>query len=149
MKKNILFIGVPILLAIAVFVFIKIDNPFAYKFTDIDVNTFVKLNSSKTQKMIYIKDESFKEGKVYTNVIKTVFKGSKKKIYQLDYNKLTDEEKNTFISANSTILESSKSAAGFTTPMFIVINTDGTSTIQMGVFEKNDFEQFVKDNKLK
>lgn len=151
MKRNIIFYGIPLLLAIIIFLLIRTFNPFAYSFNEITLDDYIKINEEKDGTyFIYVYNDDLDEGEVYTNIIKTVMEDKKTKVYSLDYQKI-ESDKNTkkFIEANEYTKTISENNEGYMIPMVLIIENGKVKASIMGTTEEKDFSDFVKINEVK
>lgn len=151
MKKNIIFYGIPLVLAIIIFVLIRTFNPFAYSFNEISLDDYIKINEEKKGTyFIYVYTNDEEEGEVYTNIIKSVMEDKNTEVYALDYQKI-ESDKNTkkFIEANEYTKTISENNEGYTVPMVIILEDGKVKSSIMGAVEEKDFSDFVKLNEVK
>ena len=146
MKKSILLYGVPVVVALILFLLIRMFDPFGYKFEEIGLDKYEQLNKSKGTEIVYIYDEKEDSGKVYSDIIKSVMEKQKTKLFALDYNSLKEEDIKKFINANSYTKTLADSEEGFLVPMVIYLKDGKVKASIMGTCEKKDFEKFIKDN---
>ena len=149
MKKTILLYGVPVVVAVLLFLLIRIFNPFGYKFNEIGLEEYEKLNKEKTTEIVYIYDDKEDSGQVYSDIIKSVMEDKKTKVFALDYNNLKENDIKKFINANDYTKTLADSEEGYLIPMVLYLEDGKVKASIMGTCEKKDFEKFIKDNGVK
>lgn len=149
MKKKILVYGVPVVVALILFLLIRIFNPFGYKFNEIGLDEYEKLNEGKGTELIYVYNDKEDSGKVYSDIVKSVMEKKKTKVFALDYNKLNDEDIKKFIDASTYTKTLADSDEGYTIPMILYLDNGKIKASIMGTCEKSDFEKFIKDSDVK
>ena len=149
MRKTIVYAVIALVIILIGFGVVKIFDIGGYKFNKIDLTEYVNLNKSTGKHLIYVYDDSTKENKEYTKVVKEVMAGKDTKVNALDYAKLTtNEDKEKVKSANFYINQSLKDD-NITVPMIIYIEDGKMRGGFMGTTEKANVEKFVKDNGIK
>ena len=119
MKRYVKLIGIPFIIAVGIFLFIKFIWLKGFEFTNITVDDYVTLYNSNAEGIIYVTEEGAVKKDEFEVIIETVFEGKNVTVYKLDLTNISGDEKQKFIDAN----EFTEDA--FTIPMVLYVK-EGT-----------------------
>lgn len=100
MKKYLKLIGIPFIIAVGIFLFIRFVWLKGFEFTDMTVDEYVTFYNSNKEGIIYVTEEEAVKKEEFESIIGSKFKDKKVEIYKLDLTNITEDEKQKFIDAN-------------------------------------------------
>lgn len=100
MKKFLKLVGIPFIIAVGIFVFIRFVWLRGFKFSDMTVDEYVTFYNSNNEGIIYITEEKAIMKDEFEEVIGKNFEDKKIKVYELDLTDASGDEKQKFIDAN-------------------------------------------------
>lgn len=142
MKKYFKLIGIPFLIAVAIFLFIKLVWLREFNFKDMTVEEYVTLYNSNSEGIIYVTEDEAVMKSEFEEAIAASFSSRKVAVYKLDLTKTNDEEKEKFLEANE--FTSDK----FTIPMLIYVKNGVIIDKIDGYAPEYVIEQFITDNNI-
>lgn len=146
-EKNIVFevmkYVIPIIIAILIFIVIKfgILNR-TYEIENLDVNKYTSLVTGSSESLIFFRTDECPMCDSAADMFKKVLKGSDIKLYQLEINNLTDEEKDIVMN----LLDITKE--GIEAPLLINVKESQVVSLLRVPYEEDTFVQYLKDNNL-
>lgn len=100
MKKFLKLVGIPFIIAVGIFIFIRFVWLRGFKFSDMTVDEYVTFYNSNNEGIIYITEEKAIMKDEFEEVIGKNFEDKKIKVYELDLTDASGDEKQKFIDAN-------------------------------------------------
>lgn len=114
MKKFLKLVGIPFLIAVLIFLFIRFVWLKEFTIKDITIDEYVTMYNSKQKIIVFVTNDGFVDNDSYEEVIINSFHDKKIKVYKLDLTDSLAEEK--FISANGF------SSDEYVIPMLLYVN---------------------------
>lgn len=115
MKRMLKLVGIPFIIAVGIFLYIRFFWLKGFEFKDINVDEYVTMYNSKKEGIIYVTEESAVKKEEFEEIITNNFENKKIIVYKLDLTNIEKEEREKFINANEFTDES------FTIPMILYI----------------------------
>lgn len=119
MKRFLKLVGIPFLIAIVIFLFIRFVWLKGFEFTDMTVDEYVTFYNSNNEGIIYVTEDTATMKDEFEEVISKNFEEKNIKVYKLDLTEVSGDDKQKFIDANDFTNEQ------FVIPMLIYVK-DGT-----------------------
>ena len=130
----------PIILALAIFIGFKICKS-KYNMKEINLNTYVSLVSATKQSLVFVTSNDCDTCVKTKKLLNKMLQGSKIKTYEINIDKLNDEEKNTFM---STLEETNE----VTAPALLMVAEDKLVSSFYGPFDEDLIITYLQDNNL-
>ena len=92
MKRYVKLIGIPFIIAVGIFLFIKFIWLKGFEFTNITVDEYVTLYNSNAEGIIYVTEEGAVKKDEFEVIIETVFEGKNVTVYKLDLTNISDKD---------------------------------------------------------
>lgn len=129
----------PILLAVIIFLIIKfLILGGTYRMTDIGLDKYKKLVSGNKQSLIFVTSNDCSTCDDTKALIKKVLQGSSIKTYEINLDKLSDSDKDTFM---ATFDETNN---GVVAPALLLVQDNGLVNSYYGPFDEDLFIQYLQ-----
>lgn len=119
MKRYLKLIGIPFLIAVVIFLFIRFVWLKGFEFTNMTVDEYVSFYNSNEEGIIYVTEEGAVKKEELERIIETNFEEKEIKVYKLDLTGVDGDGRQKFIDVNEFNGDS------FTIPMLLYVK-DGT-----------------------
>ena len=131
----------PIVVALIIFAIFKMVTG-TYRMSEIDLNKYTSLVSGKKQSMIFVISNDCDTCTKTEDLLKKMLQGSNIKTYEINIDKLTDEEKDKFM---DTLTETSD---GMTAPALLMVKEYNLLSSFYGPFDEDLIIEFLQENNL-
>ena len=142
MKKYFKLIGIPFLIAVVIFLFIRFIWLPEFKFKDMTVDEYVNLYNSSGEGIIYVTKEDAVKKDEFEKVIGSNFYNKKIEVYKLDLTNVSGDDEQKFIDANEFTNDS------FVIPMLIYIKDGNVEDSILGYAPNYIVEEFITNNNI-
>lgn len=142
MKKYFKLIGIPFLIAVAIFLFIKFIWLPEFKFKDMTVDEYVSLYNSNGEGIIYVTKEDAVKKEEFEEVIGSNFYNKKINVYKLDLTEVSGDDEQKFIDANEFTDDS------FVIPMLMYVKDGVVKDAILGYAPDYKVEEFIQNNNI-
>lgn len=142
MKRYLKLIGIPLLIALIIFVFIRFVWLKDFNFIDMTVDEYVAFYNSNQEGMIYVTKEDAIKKEEFEEVIGKNFYNKKTKVYKLDLTNVSGDEEQKFIDANEFTNDE------FIIPMFLYVKNGVVVDSIDGYAPDYIMESFVVNNNV-
>lgn len=143
MKKYFKLIGIPFLIAVAIFLFIKFVWLPEFKFKDMTVDEYVSFYNSNNEGIIYVTKADAVKKEEFEDVIGSNFYNKKITVYKLDLTEVTGDDEQKFIDANEF------TDASFVIPMLMYVKDGTVKDAILGYAPDYKVEEFIQNNNIK
>lgn len=100
MKRFFKLVGIPFVIALVIFLFIRFVWLKGFEFKDMNVDEYVTFYNSNNEGIIYVTEETATMKDEFEEVISKNFVNKKIEAYKLDLTNMSGDEKQKFIDAN-------------------------------------------------
>ena len=142
--KDVLILSIkyvlPIILALAIFIGFKVCKS-KYNMKEIDLKTYTTLVSKTNQSLVFVTSNDCDTCVKTKKLLNKMLQGSKIKTYEINIDKLNDDEKNTFM---STFEETNE----VTAPALLMVSEDKLISNFYGPFDEDLIITYLQDNNL-
>ena len=142
MKKYFKLIGIPFLIAVGIFLFIRFIWLPEFKFKDMTVDEYVNLYNSNGEGIIYVTKEDAVMKDEFEEVIGSNFHNKKVGVYKLDLTSVSGDDEQKFIDANEFTDDS------FVIPMLIYVKDGSVKDAILGYAPDYKVEEFIQNNNI-
>lgn len=142
MKRMFRLIGIPFIIALGIFLFIKFIWLKGFEFLNITVDEYVTFYNSNKEGIIYVTKDGAVKKEEFENVLEKSFEDKKIKAYKLDLTFVTDDEHQKFVD----ITEFKDSE--FTIPMLIYIKEGNVIDIINGYVPEYKIQELIEKNNI-
>ena len=143
MKRFLKLVGIPFVIALGIFLFIKFVWLKGFEFTDMTVDEYVTFYNSNNEGIIYVTEENATMKVEFEEVIGKNFEGKNIEVYKLDLTNVSGDEEQTFIDANEFTNEQ------YVIPMLIYIKDGAVVDIIEGYVPDYKITEFIANNNIK
>ena len=131
----------PIVVALIIFAIFKFVTG-TYRMSEIDLNKYTSLVSGNKQSMIFVVSNDCDTCTKTESLLKKMLQGSNIKTYEINIDKLTDEEKDKLM---DTLTETSD---GVTAPALLIVKEYNLLGSFYGPFDEDLVIEFLQENNL-
>lgn len=142
MKRYFKLIGIPFLVAVAIFLFIRFIWLPGFKFKDMTVDEYVSFYNSSNEGIIYVTKDDAIMKEEFEEVIGTYFHDKKIDVYKLDLTEVSGDDEQKFIDANEFTDDE------FVIPMLVYIKDGKVEDAILGYVPDYKMEEFVSNNNI-
>lgn len=142
MKRYFKLIGIPFLVAVAIFLFIRFIWLPGFKFKDMTVDEYVSFYNSSDEGIIYVTKDDAVMKEEFEEVIGTYFHDKKIDVYKLDLTEVSGDDEQKFIDANEFTDDE------FVIPMLVYIKDGKVEDAILGYVPDYKMEEFVSNNNI-
>jgi len=142
MKRYMKLIGIPFIIAVGIFLFIKFVWLKGFEFTSMTVDEYVTFYNSNSEGIIYVTEEGAEKKEEFENIIESSFASKEIEVYKLDLTSVTEEEHQKFIDANEFTDES------FTIPMLLYVKSGNVVDSIEGYAPEYRVQELVEKNNI-
>lgn len=142
MKKYFRLIGVPFIIAVLIFLFIKFIWLPGFSFEDMSVEDYVSFYNSNSEGIVYVTKDDAVMKEEFEEVIGSNFQGKNIKVYKLDLTNVSGDDEQKFIDANEFTDES------FVIPMLIYIKDGKVEDSILGYVPDYKMDEFILNNNI-
>lgn len=142
MKRFLKLVGIPFVIAVAIFLFIRFVWLKGFEFTDMTVDEYVTFYNSNNEGIIYITEETAVMKNEFEEVIGKNFEAKNIEVYKLDLTNVSEDEKQKFIAANEFTSEQ------FVIPMLIYVKEGTIVDVIEGYVPDYKMLEFVTNNNI-
>ena len=142
MKRFLKLVGIPFIIALAIFLFIRLVWLKGFEFIDMTVEEYVTFYNSNNEGIIFVTEETTVMKDEFEEVIGKHFEGKTIKIYQLDLTEVSGDEKQKFIDANEFTNEQ------YVIPMLIYVKDGAIVDVIEGYAPDYKVLEFITNNNI-
>ena len=142
MKRFFKLVGIPFVIALAIFLFIRFVWLKGFDFIDMNVDEYVKFYNSNKEGIIYVTKEDAVMKEEFEKVIGSNFEEKKIKVYKLDLTNTSGDDKQKFIDANEFTDNE------FTIPMILYIKDGSVLDSIQGYAPEYVVTEFITNNNI-
>lgn len=142
MKRYFKLIGIPFLVAVAIFLLIRFVWMPEFKFKDMTVDEYVSFYNSSDEGIIYVTKDDAIMKEEFEEVIGTYFHDKKIDVYKLDLTEVSGDDEQKFIDANEFTDDE------FVIPMLVYIKDGKVEDAILGYVPDYKMEEFVSNNNI-
>jgi len=142
MKRYVRLIGIPFIIAVCIFLFIKFVWLKEFKFMPITIDQYVELYNSNDEGIIYVSDNKFDKTAEFEATIKNVFQNKKVTVYMLNLTDISDLEHQKFVEISKFPDNS------FIVPMILYIKDGVIMDSIEGYALEDKVKEFVEKNNI-
>ena len=142
MKRYIKLIGLPFLIAVVIFLLIRLVWLKGFTFTNMGVDEYVEFYNSNREGIIYVTKEDAVMKKEFETVISNNFENKKIKVYKLDLTNVSGDEEQKFIDA-SAFAENE-----YTIPMLLYIKDGNIVASIQGYVPDYKVQELITNNNI-
>ncbi len=142
MKRYFKLIGIPFLIAVAIFLFIRFIWLPEFKFNDMTVDEYVSFYNSSNEGIIYVTKEDAVMKEEFEEVIIKYFHDKKMEVYKLDLTEVSGDDEQKFIDANDFVDNE------YVIPMLVYVNDGKVEDSIFGYVPDYKMEEFVLKNNI-
>lgn len=142
MKRYFKLIGIPFLIAVAIFLFIRFIWLPEFKFKDMTVDEYVSFYNSSSEGIIYVTKEDAVMKEEFEEVIGKQLYNKKIEVYKLDLTEVSGDDEQKFIDANE--LTDNE----YVIPMLIYVKDGNVVDSILGYVPDYKMEEFVLNNNI-
>lgn len=142
MKRFFKLVGIPFIIALVIFLFIRFVWLKGFEFTDMTVDEYVSFYNSNNEGIIYVTKEDAVMKEEFEEVIGSNFEGKQIEVYKLDLTNVSDDDKQKFIDANEFTDNE------FTIPMLLYIKDGAVVNSIQGYAPEYVVRDFITNNNI-
>lgn len=142
MKRYFKLIGIPFLIAVAIFLFIRFVWLPEFKFKDMTVDEYVSFYNSSSEGIIYVTKEDAVMKEEFEEVIGKQLYNKKIEVYKLDLTEVPGDDEQKFIDA------SELTDNEYVIPMLIYVKDGNVVDSILGYVPDYKMEEFVLNNNI-
>lgn len=142
MKKYFKLIGIPFLIALVIFLFIKFIWLPRFSFKDMTIDEYVSFYNSNKEGIIYVTKEDAVMKEEFEQVIGSNFEGKKIEVYKLDLTEVTSDDEQKFIDANDFTDDS------FVIPMLMYVKDGKVEDAILGYAPDYKVVELIENNNI-
>lgn len=142
MKKYFKLIGIPFLIALVIFLFIKFIWLPGFSFKDMTIDEYVSFYNSNKEGIIYVTKEDAVMKEEFEQVIGSNFEGKKIEVYKLDLTEVTSDDEQKFIDANDFTDDS------FVIPMLMYVKDGKVEDAILGYAPDYKVVELIENNNI-
>lgn len=142
MKKFLKLVGIPFLIAVAIFLFIRFVWLKGFEFTDMTVDEYVTFYNSNKEGIIYVTEENATMKAEFEEVIGKNFEDKNIEVYKLDLTNVSGEEEQKFIDANEFTNEQ------YVIPMLLYVKDGNVIASIDGYVPDYKMSEFITNNNI-
>lgn len=142
MKKFLKLVGIPFIIAVAIFLFIRFVWLRGFEFNDVTVDEYVTFYNSNNEGIIYVTKETAVMKDEFEEVISKNFEGKTIEVYKLDLTNVSGEQEQKFIDANEFTSEQ------YVIPMLIYVKEGAIIDVIEGYVPDYVMLEFITSNNI-
>ena len=142
MKRFFKLVGIPFIISLVIFLFIRFVWLKGFDFTDMTVDEYVSFYNSNNEGIIYVTKEDAVMKEEFEEVIGSNFEGKQIEVYKLDLTNTSDDDKQKFIDANEFTDNE------FTIPMILYIKDGSVVDSIQGYAPEYVVRDFITNNNI-
>ncbi len=142
MKKFLKLVGIPFVIALAIFLFIRFVWLRGFEFTDMTVDEYVTFYNSNNEGIIYVTEETAVMKDEFEEVIGKNFEEKTIEVYKLDLTDVSGDEEQKFIDANEFTSDQ------YVIPMLIYVKDGAIIDVVEGYAPDYKVLEFVTNNNI-
>ena len=142
MKKTLKLVGIPFIIALAIFLFIRFVWLKGFEFADMTIDEYVSFYNSNNEGLIYVTKQDAVMNAEFEEVIGKNFEGKNIEVYKLDLTEVSGDEEQKFIDANEFTDEQ------YVIPMLIYVNNGTVVDIVDGYVPDYVMAEFITNNNI-
>lgn len=142
MKRFLKLVGIPFLVAVVIFLFIRFVWLKGFTFDDMTVDEYVTFYNSNNEGIIYVTEDTATMKTEFEEVIGKNFEEKTIEVYKLDLTNMTGDDKQKFIDANEFTDEQ------FVIPMLIYVKNGMIIDVIEGYVPDYVMVEFITNNNI-
>lgn len=142
MTRFLKLVGIPFVIALAIFLFIRFVWLRDFEFTDMTVDEYVSFYNSNNEGIIYVTKDDAVMNAEFEEVIGKNFEDKKIEIYKLNLTEVSGDEEQKFIDANEFTGEQ------YVIPMLIYVNDGAIVDVVEGYVPDYVMLEFITTNNI-
>lgn len=142
MKRYLKLIGIPFLIAVVIFLFIRFVWLKGFEFTNMTVDEYVSFYNSNKEGIIYVTEEGAIKKEEFERIIGSNFEEKEIKVYKLDLTGVSGDERQKFIDANEFTGDS------FTIPMLLYVKEGNVVDSIEGYAPDYKVQELIEKNNI-
>jgi len=142
MKRLFKLIGIPFIIALGIFLFIKFIWLKGFEFTNMTVDEYVTFYNSNNEGIIYVTNNSATKKDEFEEIIGSCFESKETTVYKLDLTTVTEDEYQKFIDANEFTDET------FTIPMLLYVKDGNVVDSIEGYAPEYKVNELIDNNNI-
>lgn len=142
MTRFLKLVGIPFIVALAIFLFIRFVWLRGFEFIDMTVDEYVSFYNSNNQGIIYVTKDDAVMNNEFQEVIRKNFEGKKIEVYKLNLTEVSGDEEQKFIDANEFTDEQ------YVIPMLIYVKEGSIVDVVDGYVPDYIMSEFIITNNI-
>ena len=142
MRRMFKLIGIPFIIALIIFLFIKFIWLKGFEFSDITIDEYVTFYNSNNEGIIYVTEDGAVKKEEFEDILGRSFEDKKIIVYKLDLTSITEDERKKFIDA--TEFKDSE----FTIPMLVYIKDGKMVDLISGYAPEYKVQELIEKNNI-
>ena len=142
MTRFLKLVGIPFIIAVGIFLFIRLVWLRGFEFNDMTVDEYVSFYNSNNEGIIYVTKDDAVMNQEFEEVIGKNFEDKKIEVYKLNLTEVSGDEEQKFIDANEFTGEQ------YVIPMLIYVNDGAIVDVIEGYVPDYVMLEFIATNNI-